>query len=359
MADYTYIATQEGLKQACKIWSEEDTLAIDLECENNLHHYGTFISLIQLSTLRGHWIIDVLTLETIEPLKKIFENPNIQKLFHDVSFDLRILNFQFQCKPKNVFDTQIAATFLNKKDIGLKHLLEEYFQIKKEKKYQMADWTKRPLSPDMLLYALHDTAHLIHLRNILRKQLRASHKYEWFCEEMAHIESLEMEHKESSYQDIKGYVFLSDTQRSILKVLFELREKCAQKVNMPNYFVMNNKKLLELVEHSPRTLGGWEKLQGVHPVVRSRAKSFFLAVEKAKQLKISLLPNNNKRFTPDQRRALAKLHQTREYIANKVDLQKHLVMSKEQMQQIIISNSLEALRDWQQKLVKKYDSHIV
>ncbi len=358
MADYTYIETPEGLKNACEIWKEEETLAIDIECENNLHHYGTFITLIQLSTTKGHWIIDVLSLKNINPLKGLMENPKIQKLFHDVSFDLRILNFQFGCRPKNVFDTQIAATFLNKKDIGLKNLLDEYFHVTKEKKYQMADWTKRPLSPDMLLYALHDTAHLIHLRNILRKDLRAAGKYEWFCEEMDHIESLEMEHKENTYQDMKGYVFLTDTQRSILKVIFELREKYAQKVNMPNYFVMNNKKILELVAHPPRTLGGWERLQGTHPIIRSRAKSFFSAVEKAKQQKISLPPNNHKRFTPEQRQALAKLHRVREHVAGKVDLQKHLVMSKEQMQQIIVSNSLDGLRSWQQKLLKKYDSDI-
>ncbi len=358
MADYTYIATLEGLTAACAVWRKEETLAIDIECENNLHHYGTFISLIQLSTLRGHWIIDVLSLPNINPLKEILENPAIQKLFHDVSFDLRILNFQFGCRPKNVFDTQIAATFLNKKDIGLKPLLEEYFQIKKERKYQMADWTTRPLTPDMLSYALHDTAHLIHLRNILRRELRAKHRFEWFLEEMKHIESLSLEHKESSFQDVKGYVFLTDTQRSILKTLFLLREKLAAKVNMPNYFVMNNKKLLDLTEHPPRTLGGWEKLKGVHPVVHSHAKIFFSAVEKAKQEKISLPPNNHKRFSPAQRQALTRLHRLREHIAEQIDLHKYLIMSKEQMQQIVITNSLDGLRSWQKKLLKKYDSDI-
>jgi len=358
MADYTYIATLEGLQTACEVWKDEEALAIDIECENNLHHYGTFISLIQLSTLRGHWIIDVLALPHIDPLKKVLQDARVQKIFHDVSFDLRILRFQFGVKVKNIFDTQIAATFLNKKDLGLKHLLDEYFGIKKERKYQMADWTLRPLTPDMLLYALHDTAHLIHLRNILSKELRGKHRFSWFLEEMTYIESLDLEHKESSFQDLKGYVFLTDTQRSILKALFELRERMAKKVNMPNYFIMNNKLLLGFVEHPPRTLAGWEKVKGVHPIVRAWAKTIFTAVEKAKTKTIPLPVNNHKKFSPEQRHALARLNRLREVIAKEVDLQKHLVLNKEQMQQIVITGNVATLRPWQQKLYEKYSDTI-
>ena len=40
-----------------------------------------------------------------------------------------------------------------------------------EKKYQRRDWSKRPLTEEMLIYAVKDTCHLLHLGRILEKEL--------------------------------------------------------------------------------------------------------------------------------------------------------------------------------------------
>ena len=44
--DFTYIDNIKDLREASKIWENCDELGVDLECENNLHHYGSYISLI-------------------------------------------------------------------------------------------------------------------------------------------------------------------------------------------------------------------------------------------------------------------------------------------------------------------------
>ena len=152
MVSFTYIDTSKALLEAVMEWQQATELAVDLECENNLHHYGAYISLIQISTKNKNWIIDVLKLAEIKPLIKILENAEIQKIFHDVSFDFRILQDQFSCHPHNVFDTQIAALFLGKEHLGLGDLLKEYFNVDKESKYQMADSTKQPLNTHMLTF---------------------------------------------------------------------------------------------------------------------------------------------------------------------------------------------------------------
>ena len=121
------------------------------------------ISIIQISTTKHHWIVDVIKLKEIIPLIKVLENPKIQKIFHNVDFDFRALDHEFDCHPKNIFDTQLAAVFLGKEGAGLGFLIETYFNIKPEKKFQMADWTKRPINREMLEYASRDTIHLIHL----------------------------------------------------------------------------------------------------------------------------------------------------------------------------------------------------
>src|SRR3989344_6935139 len=136
MVDFTLIETLDALAAAAEVWEKEPEIAFDIECENNLHHYGTYITLFQVSTRNANWVVDVLALKMIDPLLHVLENPRVLKVLHDVSFDLRILHHQFQCRPQNLFDTQLAAMLLDKEKVGLGVLLEEYFHVKKESKYQ-------------------------------------------------------------------------------------------------------------------------------------------------------------------------------------------------------------------------------
>ena len=78
---FEYISTQERLKKACESLLEEEEFGIDIECENNLHHYGSFITLIQISG-KENYIIDVLEFEHLDPLVEVLENPKINKFLY-------------------------------------------------------------------------------------------------------------------------------------------------------------------------------------------------------------------------------------------------------------------------------------
>ena len=68
----------------------------------------------------------------------------------------------------------LAATALAEPAIGLAALLEKYFDLKLEKKYQRANWGKRPLDPEMLAYAQNDSHYLLELRDILANNWKKS-----------------------------------------------------------------------------------------------------------------------------------------------------------------------------------------
>lgn len=348
---YYYIDTKESLAMMCEDLGREDVLGIDLECENNLHHYGTYISLIQISSRTKQWVVDFIALESLGPLRKIFVDRSIQKIFHDVSFDLRILNFQFGCKPKNIFDTQVAALLVGKTEIGLGPLLLEYYGVKKQSKFQMADWTMRPLTPAMLSYAVKDTKYLIQLRDELISQLKALGRLEWAVEEFNLIESARFEKKPYTYKDFKGYSHFTDTQRSILKSLFSLREHYAQEVNMPIHFVIANKKLTELVSRPPTSLAAWKSLKGVHPIIKRNANHFFSTVDGAKERKIYIPVKEHKRYSESQKKMLSAINDVRDSLADKLGIARHLIMNKDQLHDIVRSNSLKSLHGWQKKLL--------
>lgn len=348
MSHFTYIDTQPALEEAAKQWGLSSDLAVDLECENNLHHYGAYITLIQISNGIENWIVDVLTLKEIKPLLEVLENKNIQKVFHDVGFDFRILYEQFSCRPKNIFDTQIAALLLGKENIGLGALLEEYLNIHKEKKFQMADWTKRPISPVMLAYAVTDILYLLPLREILKKELQEKNRLLWATEDFSAIENTEFTYTEQEFMDVRGVRELSEQQLGIFKQLFFLRKQLAQEVDRPVHFVISTQKLKEFATNPGVN---WSSVRSVHPVVRIKAKLFQEAVEKGKREPVQLVKIKRKYSTVEEKEKFERLYELQAKLAGKLKIKGHLIINKEQMNQIVFNNDCSCLRNWQKKLL--------
>ena len=346
---FTYIDTIEKSKEACSELSQEKELGIDLECENNLHHYGVYLSIIQISSIKKNYIIDFYKLKGVPCLKEIFESPKIVKIFHDVDFDFRVLNKEMNCRPKNVFDTMIAAFLLGKERVGLGDLLKEYFNVEKVSKFQMADWTKRPLTAEMLSYAMGDTVHLIKLVHFLRKELSEKGRLSWAEEDFKVIESKEWEHHLGTFEGLKGIKEISDTQRAIAKRLYDLRERLAQKVDRPIHFIFNNKRLIEFSLRAPN----WKNVTGVHPIVRREWQSFKEAVEKGREEKYEIEIPDHKKFNQKQKEEFALVQEVQSEVAKQENIPKHLIMNKDQMIEIVISKKLDCLKNWQRNLVKK------
>lgn len=347
MVSFTYVDSKDALYEAAREWNSAADLAVDIECENNLHHYGAYITLIQISDRDKNWIIDVLALKEIQPLADILENRNIQKIFHDVSFDFRILNEQFSCKPRNVFDTQLAALLLGKKQIGLGDLLKEYFSIEKERKYQMADWTVRPLDTKMLSYAAKDTLYLIPLRNIFKKELQQQGRWSWAEEEFAVLERADFSYNEQTFTDVRGVKVFSPEQLGIFKKLFFLRQKLAKRVDRPSHFIINNNHLREFSLHPPQ----WERLRGVHPIVRNEAAQFYAAVEEGKREPAEVLTKEKKRYSLEQKDLFEQLNELQLKAADKTGIKGHLIINKEQMGEIASARKTDCLRKWQRQLL--------
>jgi ribonuclease D len=347
---YTYIDTNERLKEICEELEKEDSLGIDLECENNLHHYGAYISLIQISNKKNNYVVDILKVIELKPLIKILQNKEIQKIFHGSDFDLRILNHQLKCKPKNVFDTQIAAQLLGKTEIGLGALIKNYFNVEKIKKFQRADWTKRPLTEEMLDYASGDTIYLIKLRDVLVKELKQKDRLNWAEEDFLLLEKKEWKYEEGTFNTVKGYSHLEPKGRAIFKRLYKLRDQLAKRVDRPIHFVINNKRLMEYTADPPKD---WSRIRGVHPIIKRSGKLFYLEVQKGKKEKIEIVKTVGKKLAINKRAQLEKLEELQVKLGEELNIQKSLVMNKEQMIKIVVSESLDLLKKWQRDLIKE------
>ncbi|GAB4378200.1 MAG: hypothetical protein Kow00121_29530 [Elainellaceae cyanobacterium] len=103
-------------------------------------------------------------------IDQIMVNPNIEKVFHNASFDLKFLG---QSQAQNVTCTLRMSRRISLKKLGtsnrkLKTLARElcYFTNVDEEQ-QTSDWGRRPLSPEQLLYAKMDTVYLAQVHQYL------------------------------------------------------------------------------------------------------------------------------------------------------------------------------------------------
>ena len=164
-------------------------LAVDTEAAS-FHRFIDRVYLLQISSRDETAVVDPLAVESLAPLALVLADPEVEIVFHDADYDLRLLDREYGFRATGVFDTRIAAQLLNEPGVGLAALLEKYMGVRLDKRFQRADWSARPLSPEMLEYAASDTRYLPALRDILRAQLEARGRLGWAAEEFALLDDI-------------------------------------------------------------------------------------------------------------------------------------------------------------------------
>ncbi|NIP41806.1 MAG: ribonuclease D, partial [candidate division Zixibacteria bacterium] len=158
------------LQQVANILYQEPIVAVDTEA-NSLYAYQEQVCLIQFSTRDKDYLVDPLAINDLSPLASLFASHKTEKIFHAAEYDLIVLDRDFGFEFNNLFDTMLAARILGWKKVGLASILQSHFGIKPNKRYQRANWGKRPLPDEMLTYAQLDTHFLIPLREKLYQEL--------------------------------------------------------------------------------------------------------------------------------------------------------------------------------------------
>ncbi|MBD2125546.1 hypothetical protein H6F97_03945 [Microcoleus sp. FACHB-1] len=123
------------------------------------------------------YILDVLDKPELVSyfVKQIMGNPNIEKVFHNASFDVRYLGGKEQSKNVtctfkmvNKLTKKHRSDRLNVSNKKLKTLAVELCQFSQvDTEEQQSDWGQRPLSAKQLQYAKMDTVYLAHVHRHL------------------------------------------------------------------------------------------------------------------------------------------------------------------------------------------------
>jgi ribonuclease D len=259
----------------------EFLLALDTE-SNSLYAYYEQVCLIQLSTRQADYIIDPLAVDDMDPLGEPLANPAVEIVFHAAEYDVITLKRDFGYTFSNIFDTMLAARICGWKRVGLGNILADQFGIHAQKKYQRANWAKRPLPDEQLRYAQMDTHYLPELRDMLVAELERLGRVAEARETFAALPDLppaEMHFDPAGYWRIHQVRQLTPRQMALARELYLERDQIARQRDRPPFKIFNNKTLAELARVGPRHIDDLHAIKGMSSTnIRRYGKAILAAV---------------------------------------------------------------------------------
>ncbi|PLX73517.1 MAG: ribonuclease D [Desulfuromonas sp.] len=251
MPEVEILTTDSEIVDLALTLSKQTSVAVDFEMDA-LHNYREKVCLMQVSIPDRDLIIDPLAGADLKPLAPVFAAQKIRKIFHAADYDLRSLRRDYRFEVTGLLDTMVAAQLCGEEKIGLADLLQKYFGVELDKKYQKADWSKRPLSPEMIRYAAADTCYLHRLAELMEARLRELGRHEWLEEECRWLEAVEFEQNSGPlFLRFKGAGRLEPQQLAVLEELLQWRDQEAERRNCPLFKVIGNKPILQIAQNRP------------------------------------------------------------------------------------------------------------
>ena len=336
-------------------------LALDTEGAS-FHRFLDRIYLLQLSTREQSAIIDPLPIGSPAGLGQLLESKSVEVVFHDADYDLRLLHQDYGWHVTNIFDTRIASQLLGIKSFGLAALLEQFFDVKLDKKHQRADWSMRPLTADMLDYAAQDTRYLLQLKDHMKGELTRRGRLHWAEEEFARIEGTRWEAEESmeGFLRLKGARDLSRQELAVLREVANWRDTVAAQLDRATFRVMGNEVLFELARRVPSSVSELGAIKGMPKGMIERAGADIVAaVRRGAEVPEADLPKfpRGQRWNKDRDfdERVARLKAVRDSAATRLDLDPGVLCSRERLENIARSGAKSVaelaavpdLRRWQ------------
>ncbi len=248
------IDDEDSLARTAADFAAQPVVAVDIEADS-MYHFREKVCLVQMAAGGQSVVIDPLAVPDLSVLAPLFARAEIRKIFHGADYDVRSLYRDFGIAIENLFDTQIAATFLGFSETGLDGMLRQCFDVRLDKKFQKKDWSQRPLPEEMVEYAARDVRYLEPLAQRLRAELEAKGRLAWVEEECDLLRRVRPPEPDDGplFLRFKGAGRLDRGSLAVLEALLRWRADLAARKDRPLFKVLGNSNLLTLATAKPTT----------------------------------------------------------------------------------------------------------
>ena len=249
MRPYLTIDTDEKLSVFLRRLKERHitTLAMDFEGEFNLHAYGEKLCLVQIFDGTEFFVVDPFSVSA-ELLKAFLEDRKVLKLFFGAGSDVQLVYKESKIVLNSVLDLQIVAEVAGCRNQGLSGLNEELFGTVtlKKKQFQMHNWTRRPIDPEAVDYALSDVALLFEMHKVLLERIRAADKVDEL------VRALVLKTPSSFSRGVPGiyrseeFKALGPDDKARFERIVAVREALAKRLDWPPEQVLGKAAIMDL-----------------------------------------------------------------------------------------------------------------
>ncbi|MBI5114241.1 MAG: ribonuclease D [Rhodovulum sp.] len=249
------ITTTEALAATCERMAAHPFITVDTEFLRESTYYP-LLCVAQMATPDEAVVVDALA-EGIDlaPFYALMANERVLKVFHAARQDIEIVWHQASLIPHPIFDTQVAAMVLGYGDaISYDQLVHRITGDALDKSNRFTDWSRRPLTPAQITYAISDVTHLRDVYQALAADLARRGRTNWVDEEMEILTSPDTYRADP---DTAGERLKSRVRKpKELAVLIEVaawREREAQTRDVPRGRVLKDDVIGEIAVQAPTT----------------------------------------------------------------------------------------------------------
>ena len=354
---YELITSNEQLKAACLLLSQHKVIAVDTEFKRETTYFP-IPCLYQLASSENTYCIDPFEIQDLEPLKQLFANEDILKVFHAGRQDLEIFYYLFEELPKPLFDTQVAAAILGfPAQVGYAKLVSDYIGVELDKSLTRADWEKRPLPEKQLEYAANDVIYLLQVYHKQIKALTETDRLHWpdADNEALLDESLYRADPTTAWTKMRNYNYFNPEERRIASTIAQWREEKAIKRNRPRKYIFDNPVISEISTHQPKSLEEMEALENVPSYVTRKFGAELLQLVQD-GLNSDQKPDEHvfQRLTEEQGKLVKEMQKLIKQVSEKENIEATVICSKKEIEKLIQGNtSLPVLKGWRYDLIGK------
>jgi ribonuclease D len=249
------VQTQEELNALCEALAKGPYLAIDTEFLRDKTYFPKLCLLQMAGPDVEAAAVDPL-IEGLDwaPVRALMANRSVLKVFHACRQDIEIFWHLYKELPTPIYDTQVAAMVCGFGDqVAYNALVRELTGQELEKNAQFTDWSRRPLSPKQIRYALDDVVYLRAVYEKLHERLLKQGREQWVFEEM------EILNNPRTYQNPPQEAWKRVKVRSdkpevlaVLRALAAWREEQAVSRDVPRSRILKDETLADIAMYKAR-----------------------------------------------------------------------------------------------------------
>jgi ribonuclease D len=330
------LESPEQLAPAAAEWSRHEVLGIDTEFVRETT-FRADLGLVQISNGNDAWLLDPISIGTLEPLKQLLADSRITKVFHSASEDLEVLLNTTGVLAEPMVDTQLACAMLGQPlQLGYHHAVKWLYDVEIDKDQTRSNWCRRPLQARQLRYAAMDVVMLPLLLEKLKMELVKRQRWDWLVEDVARLRRKAMEQVEPdrAYLRFYGIGKLDDPTLRVLQALAAWREKTAQRTNRARGFVVSDSALRQMASLKPVNIDDLQSIEDLHPVALKKYKKKLLSLV-ADALASSEPIEQQFQLNNAGQRRLKPMRRTVKEAATALNLDPGLLASKRELERLI------------------------